>query len=346
MSKKKAKSLFTVLIAAVCMITMTFTFSTEESHAGGEPLMYAKATSKKAGQITLSLYWDQSFETNGDKNWSIRKVDDEWCYLRNYYTFTIYQKKGSGKYKAIKTFKKLPGKYTKKSKLPSKYTVKGLEKNVKYSYIVGCREVGSVKANREYVLKNSKATTAVTKNSTKYKNVSAIKLSAKSMTVNCGGSKKLKANLKPNSKKTLRNVTWHVDEQDIGVIKVDKNGKVTGLWEGTGYVYAVSHNGAVAKCKVTVKNPKKKKMGFTYKVTSDGIKFMPNKKNAYLSMYCEILGTDGVYYGLDDIPKRNKAGYYSDFTIKFNELKSGEKLIVRAAPFYSNKWQKYVYTKK
>lgn len=337
MSKKKAKSLFTVLIAAVCMITMTFTFSTEESFAGGYyPIIYSKATSKKAGEITLKMYWNLSAK---ERNvFKLKEINDKG---NNEWTYVIYQKKGNGAYKKIKALKKLP----------KTYTIKGLKKNVEYSYKVGCKIHGMTeKITKKVILENTMETTAVTKDSTKHKNVSKIKLSRKSMTLNYGTSKKLKATLAPSSKKVSSKVNWYVGESDDGIIKVDKNGKVTALYTGTGYVYAVSHNGVVAKCKVTVKNPKKKKMGFTYKVLANGVKIIPRKNNPVLYINCNIKDANGEYYDdvdgyYDDIYWLEKVnGKYRDFIVK---PKKGHTVIVEAYILGRSKpIQKYSYTGK
>lgn len=240
--KRHRRSIGAIFVTAFCMVVMIFVVAPEESFADGIPLpYYAKASSQNSGQITLTLYEDWAAHTNMG-TWRLQPMEFWQDGL-----IAIYQKAGNGSYRRIKLVKARA----------KTYTVKNLKKNVKYSFKATPYFKGFSDLNKNY-LEITVSTTAVTKDSTKFKNVSRIKLSKKSMTINYGKSKKLTATLSPVGTKVNKAVKWYVAEGDNGMLKVNQKGKVTALSTGTGYVYAVAHNGVVAKCKVTVKNPQKK----------------------------------------------------------------------------------------
>ena len=325
--KKHHQSLLTIAIASLCMAVMVFVAAPEESFADGYPY-YAKASSQKAGQITLKLYEERAAYL-GMGTWNLHPAT-KWEGEQ----MAVYQKKGNGAYRRIKVLKS--GTKT--------YTVKNLKKNVKYSFKVISYYKGDPEFNQAS-LKNAIPTTAVTKDSTKFRNVSKIKLSKKSMTLNYGNSKKLTATLSPSGTKVSKTVKWYVAEGDNGIIKVNQKGKVTALSVGTGYVYAVSHNGVTAKCKVIVKNPKNKKQGFTYKIMSDGVKIFPRKNNPMLWIDYTVTGEnqsfEGTYFGFS-VHYGDSA--YKPIMIKMNK---GDKLVVKARDEARGKLiQKYTYTKK
>lgn len=77
-----------------------------------------------------------------------------------------------------------------------------------------------------------------------------VKLSSTSIRVYETKSKTLTATVTP-SDATNKNVTWK--SSDTKIVKVDKNGKFTGIKPGTAYITATTMNGDYsAKCKVTV----------------------------------------------------------------------------------------------
>ena len=53
-----------------------------------------------------------------------------------------------------------------------------------------------------------------------------------------------------------RTVTWYVEDSKKDIMSVSDKGEVTGLKVGSGYVYAETSNGIIAKCQIKVTEPK------------------------------------------------------------------------------------------
>ena len=76
------------------------------------------------------------------------------------------------------------------------------------------------------------------------------KLNRRSLKLEPGGTKQLKATVTPNSA-SYKDVTWHTENPDIAI--VDENGVVTALSPGKAVIYALSVDGYYrASCAVTV----------------------------------------------------------------------------------------------
>ena len=88
--------------------------------------------------------------------------------------------------------------------------------------------------------------TVVTKN----KKSTSVKLNVKSMTLNKGAYKQLKATI---TSKSTDKVTWNSSNKKVAT--VDKNGVVAGVKKGKATITAKTSSGKKATCKVTVKVP-------------------------------------------------------------------------------------------
>lgn len=81
--------------------------------------------------------------------------------------------------------------------------------------------------------------------------VAGVQLSKEKMTLRPGNSKRLTATVLPETAEN-KNVTW--SSSDTNVAKVNKNGRVTAVNEGTAIITVTTEDGGfVAECKVTVK---------------------------------------------------------------------------------------------
>ena len=159
------------------------------------------------------------------------KVKITWAKVKDAKGYTVYQKKGS-KFKAVKTT-------TAKS-----VTVKKLKKNTTYTFYVKAYQ-----GKKKYGPASIKVT-AQTKGSKK-KNVTKVKLNATKATLYAGETKALKATLTPAKKIVSSKVTWMTSDEAVATVK---NGVVTAVGAGTATIEAVSHSGAKASFKATVKN--------------------------------------------------------------------------------------------
>ncbi len=125
------------------------------------------------------------------------------------------------------------------------FTQKKLKKGTYYKYLV-------VAVRGDKALAVSKTIHVATKGG-KVGNNTGVKLSKTKLSLKKGKSKTVKATLKAGRFKVKihRKVAW--ESSNINVAKVNKKGKITGVKEGTCYVYAYAQNGISAKVKVTIK---------------------------------------------------------------------------------------------
>lgn len=170
--------------------------------------------------------------------------------------------------------------------------------NVDIAKVSSSGKITAVKAGTATITATAYSGKKATCTVTVIKEAASIKISRKTLNLAKGKSSKLKYTLPSNS--GTKSVKWISSNKSI--VKVDKNGKVTGVKAGTAYVIVETASGVSAKCKVTVKNLATKislnkskatiKLGksitLKYSVpkntVADGIKWSTsNKKVAYVN---------------------------------------------------------------
>lgn len=77
-----------------------------------------------------------------------------------------------------------------------------------------------------------------------------VKLDKTTLTVEAGKTSKLSATIEPANATTDKTLTWKSDKESVA--KVDKDGNVTGVAEGTAKITVTTQNGKTASCTVTV----------------------------------------------------------------------------------------------
>ena len=122
-----------------------------------------------------------------------------------------------------------------------------------HAYVVAYKMSGSKKVT---VAKSITAHATGSKN-TVYSNVKSLTLKKNPLTVKVGKTASIKASvtLVDTSKKHMgkdHGAKFRYISSDTSVVKVDKNGKVTGVGKGTCTVYVIAINGLMKKAKVTV----------------------------------------------------------------------------------------------
>lgn len=125
------------------------------------------------------------------------------------------------------------------------YIAKNLKGNKAYSFKVRAKGGNGYGPYSYSVKVTGKKTTAKG-----YQNVKTIKLNRSSVALLQGKTTTLKATLIPSKKIVSKKVTWTSSDKTIAT--VNSKGVVTAKKKGTCYIYARSHNGLRAKCKVEV----------------------------------------------------------------------------------------------
>ena len=165
-------------------------------------------------------------------------------------------------------------------------------------------------------------------NSKKYTNANAISIKGdEEISLTIDHSKKIKVDLTKDSEnkqlysgKSIKSVRYY--SSDYGIAEVSKKGKITGISEGSCYIYAVTENGLVDWVKVNVKPeeiPGIKHIDYSYATKEEGIDLLMSykdyfngfsqndldyktkKKNATLDEYLEYAEKQVMDFSEEDI---------------------------------------------